>query len=116
MRRDGTISLWGQFFEVPYELSGRTIQVVIDPHLKEVVALESQEGKPLGQATPLDRLANNSRRRRRPSRVETPEPVVSDPEFNAVEQAYQRYNDQLSLTLTSDKDKDKDKDRDENEA
>jgi len=104
VRRDGTLSLWGQFFEVPYELSGRTIQAVINPHVKAVVGLESLDGKPLGQATPLDRLANNTRRRRRPSMAETPEPMVSDPQFNAVEQAYQRYNDQLSLNWPSGED------------
>jgi putative transposase len=96
VRRDGTISFWGQFFEVPYELSGRTILVVTDPHLKQITSLETLEGKPLGKATPLDRIKNNFRRRHRASTPAPAVPIKQDPEFNAVDQAYDKYHGAIS--------------------
>jgi len=93
VRRDGTVSLWGQFFEVPFELSTRTLLMVTDPHSKRVVAIESLDGKPLGKATPLDRVANNSRQRHQASNTETTAaPSIHDPEFNALDQAYENYH------------------------
>jgi transposase InsO family protein len=95
VRKDGTVSYQGRDFEVPYELSGKTVQLVVDPHTETVVGVEDAEGKSLGAATPLDTTANAHRRRRRPDPNEdgsiaaSPVPGGSSP--NGVELAYGHY-------------------------
>ncbi|WP_332397465.1 Mu transposase C-terminal domain-containing protein [Burkholderia ubonensis] len=32
VRRDGTVSYQSRRFEVPYELTGQTVTLVVDPH------------------------------------------------------------------------------------
>jgi transposase InsO family protein len=66
VRKDGTVSYQGRAFEVPYELSGRRVWLVVDPHTGEVVGVEDEVGNSIGAATPLDLLANAHRRRRKP--------------------------------------------------
>lgn len=98
VRKDGTVSYQGKDFEVPYELSGKTVQLVVDPHTETVVGVEDAEGKSLGAATPLDAAANAHRRRRRPDPSEggsvanSPVPGGSSP--NGVELAFGQYYDQ----------------------
>lgn len=65
VRKDGTVSYEGELFEVPFELVGKTVRLVVDPHAQKVVGVESVTGEPLGKATPLDLLANSHRKRRR---------------------------------------------------
>lgn len=89
VRRDGTVSYQGKRFEVPYELAGQTVQLVVDPHARQVKNVESIEGEPLGRATPLDRLANNHRLRRKPGRQESP---LCPPKSSLVEKAYRQYH------------------------
>ena len=67
VRRDGTVSYDGARFEVPYELCGRKVELVVDPHTARVIGVENEDGKPLGSATPLDALANLHRVRHKPS-------------------------------------------------
>jgi len=99
VRKDGTVSFNGQFFEVPYELTGKTIVVVVDPHTEQPLAIESKTGKPLGEITPLDAVANNHRRRCRPDPEKfTP---ASAPTDSTVELAYEQYNDVLKSTLNT---------------
>jgi hypothetical protein len=66
VRKDGTVSYLGQRFEVPYELSGKTVRLVVDPHAGKVLGVEDAAGLSLGQATALDKLANLKRVRRKP--------------------------------------------------
>jgi len=70
VRKDGTVSYEGEQFEVPFELIGQTVKLVVDPHQQKVIRVESQKGDPLGKATPLDRIAN-CRRKRRSAATET---------------------------------------------
>jgi transposase InsO family protein len=96
VRQDGTVSYQGRDFEVPYELSGQTVQLVVNPHAETVVGVENDKGQSLGAATPLDAIANAQRRRRRPdpdgATVLTPCPNPKTP--NPVELAYQHYHGQ----------------------
>ena len=46
---------------MPYELSGKTVKLVVDPHAKRVLGVENDAGLSLGAATPLDRQANLKR-------------------------------------------------------
>lgn len=60
------MSYLGRRFEVPYELSGKTVRLVVDPHAQRVVGVEDEAGVSLGAATELDPLANLHRIRRKP--------------------------------------------------
>ena len=64
VRKDGTVSYEGQRFEVPFELIGKTVLLVVDPHKQKVVGVEAANGDSLGKAIPLDQLANCRRKRR----------------------------------------------------
>ena len=90
MRKDGTISYQGRMFEVPYELAGKTVRLVVNPHLATVVGVENDAGETLGPATPLDVLANCHRTRRQPAPPDPTPPAVSGP--NLIELAHHQYH------------------------
>ncbi len=94
VRKDGAVSYQGSRFEAPYELSGKTVQLVVDPHGGTVIGVEDADGHSLGTATPLDALANNQRRRRKPDPNGTPPGAQASPGTgpNLVELAYQQYH------------------------
>ena len=72
VRKDGTVSYLGERFEVPYELVGQTVKLVVDPHREKVIGVESEGGESLGRAILLDPIANCHRKRRTPTPCETP--------------------------------------------
>ena len=90
VRKDGTVSYLGNRFEVPYELAGKTVKLVVDPHAGSVVGVENDASDRLGVATPLDAIANIKRVRRKPDPEVDHELVRSGP--NWVELAYQQYH------------------------
>ena len=91
VRKDGTVSYLGERFEVPYELSGKTVRLVVDPHAARVVGVEDEAGNSLGQATALDAIANITRVRRKPEPAAAPAPGErSGP--NLVEIAHAQYH------------------------
>ncbi|MBM4208638.1 MAG: transposase [Gammaproteobacteria bacterium] len=90
VRKDGTVSYAGNDFEVPYALSGKTVQLVVDPHAERVVGVEDEDGKHLGAATPLDALANAQRRRRKPEPA-TPAAALPAQGPNRVELAFEQH-------------------------
>lgn len=90
VRKDGTVSYQGQRFEVPYELAGKTVQLVVDPHAQRVVGVEDDDGQSLGEATPLDQIGNAHRARRMAGAAGVALAPHSGP--NLVEIAYQRYH------------------------
>ena len=89
VRKDGTVSYLGQRFELPYELSGCTVSLVVDPHAQRVVGVEDDTGKSLGQATPLNTIANIKRTRRKPEPVAD---ISARNGPNLVEIAHARYH------------------------
>ena len=91
VRKDGTVSYLGARFEVPFELAGKTIRLVVDPHAGTVVAVENEAGDRVGSATPLDALANLKRVRRKPAPVGDVA-GTDHPSTNLVELAYQQYH------------------------
>jgi transposase InsO family protein len=90
VRKDGTVSYLGQRFEVTYELSGKTVQLVVDPHAQRVVGVEDDEGRSLGEAAPLDPIGNAHRTRRKAGACDEALAPHSGP--NLVEIAYQQYH------------------------
>ncbi len=89
VRKDGTVAYLGQRFEVPFELTGQSVMLVVDPHQGQVLGVEDAEGNTLGQATPLDALANLHRRRHKPEPASAPETPRQGP--NLVETAHDQY-------------------------
>jgi transposase InsO family protein len=92
VRKDATVSYAGQRFEVPYELSGKTVRLVVDPHAARVVGVEDATGVSLGAATPLDMLANIHRTRRKPETVTEPAGTLVRSGPNLVELAHAQYH------------------------
>ena len=90
VRKDGTVSYLGQFFEVAYALAGKTVILVVDAHAGRVVAVESAAGEDLGRATPLDREANVHRQRHQPNTSDTAV-TDADDRISLVEIAHQQY-------------------------
>lgn len=89
VRKDGTVSYLGTRFEVPYELSGKRVRLVVDPHAARVVGVEDEAGTSLGPATPLDEIANITRKRRKPA----PAAVLAERSGpNLVEIAHAQYH------------------------
>ena len=88
------MSYLGQRFEVSYELSGKTVRLVVDPHAGRVVGVENEAGVSLGQATALDVLANLNRVRRKsePEPTSTPIPTAARHGPNLVELAHNQYH------------------------
>jgi len=92
VRKDGTVSYQGTRFEVPFELVGKTIQLVVDPHAGTVLGVENESGERVGNATALDTLANLKRVRRKPAPVGDV-PSTDHAATNLVELAYKQYHD-----------------------
>ena len=91
VRKDGTVSYLGARFEVPFELAGKMIRLVVDPHAGTVLGVENEAGVRIGSATPLDTLANIKRVRRKPAPLGVV-PGTDHPSTNLVELAYQQYH------------------------
>lgn len=99
VKKDGTVTWEGVRFEVPYELVGNTVNLVIDPHEKCAVHVESLQGAYLGATHPLNKLGNCYRQRQRPKPPLTPAASVKENSQNAnvVELAHQAYKEQLVI-------------------
>lgn len=95
VRKDGTVSFQGEFFEVPYELAGQQVVLVFDPHRKKTVGIENAEGDSLGGITPLDKNANLRRSRKRPSLATS---QGNGSVKNAVELVYQEFTTHFKPT------------------
>ena len=101
VRKDGTISYESNFFEVPYELVGQEVFLVVDPHLKKFHRVESEVGEWLGAVTKLDSIANLNRVRARPNTKS--EDIIKSPKaFNMVELALENYKDTLKINTGDD--------------
>ncbi len=93
VRRDGTVAWNGDRFEIDYVLAGKQVQVVIDPHAREALRVENDEGEVLSMVIPLDVKANCQRKRRKPMAVEGSEDKPM--EDNLVEMALKQYTNPL---------------------
>ena len=91
VRKDGTVSYLSARFEVPFELAGKTIRLVVDPHTGTVLGVENEAGERIGSATALDTQANLKRVRRKPTPA-SDMPATDRATTNLVELAYQQYH------------------------
>lgn len=70
VRKDGTVRYLSKSFEVPYELSGKQVRLVVDPHTQQAVSVEDEKGEYLGAAVLEDKRANLHRERHKPERYD----------------------------------------------
>lgn len=96
VRKDGTVNWDGFRFEVPYEYAKEKIIVVIDPHTKTPIRIESLNGDPLGNVVKLDVQSNLNRKRQRPNPIPAP---VKKRGINSVEMAYDEYSDSFNIPM-----------------
>lgn len=92
VKKDGTISFNNQRYEVDYTLVGQQVAIVFDPHEQKVLYVESiNDGRCLGPATPLNRRANNHRKRVRTTSENNPvqSKKTTPPKDSIVEHALQ---------------------------
>jgi transposase InsO family protein len=94
VRKDGTISYEGQFFEVPYCLSQKTVIVVIEPYHKQALYIEDEQGKRIGEVTLLDLQANRNHKRAQPEKAAMP---LAAPSISLNELALQQQQSRLSI-------------------
>ncbi len=90
VRKDGTVGWDGAWYEVPYQLVGQRVHLVVDPHCKIGVEVESLEGVRLGAAYLLDKKSNCHRKRQRPKPIAITELHPTN-KTSVVEIAYQDY-------------------------
>jgi putative transposase len=103
VRKDGTVSWAGIRFEVAYEQASEKVILVVDPHTKTAIRIESLLGDDLGPDTRLDLKSNLHRKRQRPHSA--PEKSIKQGE-NAVDLVHREYSDLCSIpNLPSKKDK-----------
>jgi len=91
VRRDGTVAWQGERFEVPYELVGKQVHLVVDPYADTAIRVEDDEGTVLGAVTPLDLVANSHRKRRKPEAEAPVQVPLPGMETNPIEAALERY-------------------------
>jgi transposase InsO family protein len=94
VRKDATISWEGKYFEVHHNLVGDEINLVVDPHTKTALKIESLSGDDLGSVAPLDKTANLNRRRQRPHN--SPKPAIRSG-IDSVELAFEEYSKHYSI-------------------
>lgn len=102
VRKDGTVSWNGMRFEVSYNQSGEKVILVVNPHTKTTIRIESSFGDDLGPATRLDFKSNLHRKRQRPHSA--PENAIKQGE-NAVDLAHREYNQLCFITTSPNEDK-----------
>ncbi len=94
VRKDGTISYQGTIFEVPYIFSQKTIIVVIEPHLKKALYIEDEQGKRIGDITPLNLQANRNYKR---AKSASSQAAKAAPSASLNELALEQQEAQLSI-------------------
>lgn len=94
VKKDGCVSYNGQLYEVPYELVGNKVTVVIDPEKDLVVGVLQKDSSTLIPAHPLDAKANVHRQRKRPkTTVSTPQ----QQNYSVADEALKNYQRHYSL-------------------
>jgi putative transposase len=98
VRKDGTLNWDGRFFETDFELASKKIILIIDPHTKTPLRVESLLGEVVGSVVLLDKVSNLHRKRNRPNNIT--EPALKQAE-NAVDLAYQEHQKLFTIPTHS---------------
>lgn len=98
VRKNGTISWEGISFEVDHNLVGEKVELVVNPHTKTALRVESTLGVNLGPVVLLDLNANLHRHRQRPDTSKDTPSAKQDE--HAVEVVYREHVKNLALPTT----------------
>jgi putative transposase len=99
VRKDSTISWLGKTYDVPYELTGKKITVVVDPHQQQALFIEDADHNNIGAVTPCDVQAN--RRAKRATAAVTVAPAQLQSQDGLAGLALKQQQAQLSLANTA---------------
>jgi transposase InsO family protein len=97
VRKDGTVCGEGQYYETDYRFVEKEVQLVIDPHERKVLKIESINGDDYGAAVLLDKHRNLSRKRCRPEAPEKMDTLMLKPGTNNVELSLNHYEKRYAL-------------------
>lgn len=98
VRKDGTLSFNGKRYEVPYELSGQSLYLVVEPYQATPQWVESLEYQRLGSVCEWDKLANCHRPRQRPEPI--PDNKTPDKKSDSlVEALYERTQEAIAIAF-----------------
>ena len=86
VKKDGTVSYDNQHYEVDFSFVGKVVYLVIDPHCKKALYVESQDSEMRGSVFLLNKQKNNQRQRHRPQLKESTKPI----EQSLVEAVYKK--------------------------
>ena len=88
----------GMSFEVNHALVGHKVELVVNPHTKTALRVESKSGEDLGFVVPLDLTANLRRKRQRPS-TDKDNSTEKQDEY-AVEDSYRDFVERYEIANT----------------
>lgn len=97
VKKDGTISYANTLYEVDFEWVGHEVYLVFEPHQNQAKWIESLRYEYLGPVHPLDKIANNHRKRARPKNANQLSQCTR-PKSSLVETAYQKSLKQCDIT------------------
>jgi len=75
--KDGTFTLSGKYYEVPYELAGKKVTVALTPSQRTPQSVEDKDGNDIGTIFALDTKSNLHRKRQRPQVIKPKKPKES---------------------------------------
>jgi len=99
VRKDGTISWNGNFYEVAHKFVGEIVMLVFDPHTHNTIRIETDLGEYLGAVAPLDLDANLNRSRQRPHLANAEAQVQKE---YAVEDIHKDYEELCHIPTNND--------------
>ena len=91
VRKNGTISWNGNFYEVHHNLVGEKVTLVFDPHTSQAIRVETAFGDDLGAAIRLDLDANLHRARQRPHAACASAPIQQEYAIESVHHDYAQH-------------------------
>jgi hypothetical protein len=94
VRKDATIFWENRVFEVNYKYANYKVILVVDPHTKKALQIESLKGENLGSVVLLDKIANLNRKRNRPEKTQN---ITTKQTDNMVEIAYQKHINKFTV-------------------
>jgi hypothetical protein len=98
VRKNGTVSWDGMVFEVNHQLVGQKVALIVNPHTKTALRVESKSGEDLGPVVALDLSANLNRMRQRPNMPD--DNSTSKQSVHAVEDAYREFVASCEIPIT----------------
>ena len=95
VRKDGTVSWDSKCYEVDFDLVDKRVVLVVDPHSKKILRIESPAGEDFGDATLINKVSNLNRKRQRPKNETKVTVRILD---NTVDIACRELNDLFGIT------------------